>query len=194
MRSLVIMASGRGSNARAIIEYFHETDIARVRLIVTNKADAGVVQVAEEYHVPFLVVDKHTVKEALFQDQLEDVRPSLIVLAGWLWLVPPNMVSTYADRIVNIHPALLPTHGGKGLYGSHVHKSVLQAKDSESGITVHYVDERYDEGRIILQARCRVLDSDTPETLGKRVLSLEHFYYPRAIHQLLLVPTDNIGR
>jgi len=189
MQSLVLFASGRGSNVRAIIDYFREHGGAAVTLIVCNRADAGVLDIARAEHIPFLVVDRETYRGALFLDQLQSYAPSLIVLAGFLWKIPPAVVAAFRGRIVNIHPALLPAYGGKGMYGDHVHRSVLAAGDRESGITIHYVDEVYDSGDIILQARCPVLPGDDPAALAARIHRLEHFFYPRTIAFLLDHPS-----
>ena len=185
MHSLVIFASGRGSNAAAIIDYFKKNGQAKVALIVTNNANAGVLQIAEEERIPFLVVDKQRITETLIIDQIESCKPSLIVLAGFLWKIPGSILHAFPGKIINIHPALLPGYGGKGMYGHHVHHAVLGAKETESGITIHYVNEVYDAGNIILQARCPVHAHDTADTLATRIHKLEHFYYPRAIEYLL---------
>jgi len=185
MHTLVVFASGRGSNAAAIIEYFKQIGLAKVALIVSNKADAGVINIAEKEHIPFLIVDKQSFHETLLLDQLQSYKPSLIVLAGFLWKIPDHIIQAFPNRIINIHPALLPNYGGKGMYGHNVHNAVLNAKDAESGITIHYVNEVYDSGNVILQARCKVRKDDTADTLAERIHHLEHFYFPRAIEFLL---------
>ena len=185
MQSIVIFASGGGSNAAAIIAYFKNSSEVQVSLIVTNKADAGVIGIAERENIPFLLVDKNTFHGALFLEQLADVKPDLLVLAGFLWKIPEPLVATYPNKIINIHPSLLPRHGGKGMYGIHVHESVLHHGDKESGITIHYVNERYDEGNVIVQAYCPVHNDDTLQLLAARVLKLEHYFYPRTIGFLL---------
>jgi phosphoribosylglycinamide formyltransferase 1 len=185
MHSLVIFASGAGTNAAAIIDYFKQTGKASVSLIVSNKTDAGVLEIAKREEIPFLIVDKRTFSETLLIEQISDYKPSIIALAGFLWKMPATFVHAFPGKIVNIHPALLPGYGGKGMYGDKVHNAVLAAKDTESGITIHYVNEAYDEGDVILQARCKVEENDSPETLAKRIHKLEHFYYPRAIEFLL---------
>jgi phosphoribosylglycinamide formyltransferase-1 len=185
MHSLIIFASGKGSNAQAIIDHFKSTGQAKVVLIVSNKADAGVLDIARKEHIPFLVVDRNSFKETLLVEQLQEYKPSLVVLAGFLWKVPDSLIQAFRDKIVNIHPALLPDYGGKGMYGHHVHNAVLQAGEAESGITIHYVDEVYDSGDIIVQARCKVITSDTADSLAARVHQLEHFYFPRTIEFLL---------
>jgi len=186
MHSIVIFASGAGTNAAAIIAHFKTNGKAKVTLIVSNKTDAGVLEIAEKEEMPFLVVDKKTFGETLLIEQLKDHEPSLIVLAGFLWKIPSPIIHEFHGRIVNIHPALLPGYGGKGMYGHNVHNAVIAAKDAESGITIHYVNEVYDEGNIILQARCKVDANDSAEELANRIHKLEHFYYPRVIEYLLL--------
>jgi phosphoribosylglycinamide formyltransferase-1 len=185
MHSLVIFASGTGTNANAIIEHFKKNGKAKVSLIVSNKADAGVLDIAMREEIPFLIIDKQTFNNTLLIEQLKDHKPSLIILAGFLWKIPDVMVQEFPDRIINIHPALLPGYGGKGMYGHKVHHAVIAAQDKESGITIHYVNEVYDEGNIILQARCSVEENDGPDQLASRIHKLEHFYFPRAIEFLL---------
>lgn len=187
MKKLVIFASGTGTNADNIIRYFHEGDLARVKLIVSNKPGAGVLEVARRHGVPTLVVDRTGFyPPAGLLDKLARLAPDLIVLAGFLWKVPPEMVAAYPGKIINIHPALLPAHGGKGMYGAHVHEAVIRAKEAESGITIHYVNERYDEGEAIRKQTCPVSPSDTPETLAQKVHQLEYEWYPRVIEELLV--------
>ena len=185
MQSLIIFASGAGTNAGAIIAHFKKTGKAQVSLIVSNKADAGVLGIAEREQIPFLIIDRQTFRETMLIEQLKDHIPSLIILAGFLWKIPDTLVSAFPGKIINIHPALLPVYGGKGMYGHHVHSAVITAKEAESGITIHYVNEAYDEGNIILQARCKVEKNDGPNELAQRIHKLEHFYYPRAIEFLL---------
>lgn len=185
MQSLIIFASGKGSNAQAIIDYFKQTGKARVSLIVSNKADAGVLDIARREMIPFLIVDKVSFNETMLIEQLQEYKPSLIVLAGFLWKIPDALVQAFPNKIINIHPALLPNYGGKGMYGQHVHNAVVAAKDAESGITIHYVNEVYDSGNIIVQARCKVHEADTADSLAERIHHLEHYYFPRAIEFLL---------
>lgn len=185
MHSLVLFASGKGSNAQAIIDYFKEHPIAKVSLIVSNKADAGVLDIARKEHIPFLIVDRQSYSQALLPDQIQACNPSLIILAGFLWRIPATLTDAFRGKIINIHPALLPDHGGKGMYGHHVHNAVLAAGKKETGITIHYVDEVYDSGDIIVQARCKVLEDDTADTLASRIHELEHYFFPRTIDYLL---------
>lgn len=185
---IAIFASGAGSNARKIIEYFAEPrDVqADISLIVCNKPGAGVLQIAAEKKIPQLLIEK----EQFFRgngyvDELKAAGIDFIVLAGFLWKIPDTLVNAYRHRIINIHPALLPKYGGKGMYGNHVHAAVIAAGETESGITIHYVDEHYDNGDIILQATCPVLPDDTPETLAQRIHALEHAHFPKAVEQCL---------
>jgi len=185
MHSIIIFASGAGTNTTAIINHFKNNGKAYVSLIVSNKTNAGVLDIARLRQIPFLIVDKKTLHESLLINQLQSYRPSLIVLAGFLWKIPPSIIDAFKGQIINIHPALLPEHGGKGMYGNEVHQAVLAAKKNESGITIHYADEQYDNGNIILQARCKIKEGDTEKDLAARIHRLEHFYYPRVIEFLL---------
>jgi phosphoribosylglycinamide formyltransferase-1 len=183
---IAIFASGAGSNALQIIRHFAHSDKARISLIVCNKPGAGILQIADKEHIPTLILEK----EAFFQGdayvpELKAKNIDLIILAGFLWKIPPALIRAYPDRIVNIHPALLPKYGGKGMYGRHVHQAVIDHKEKESGISIHFVDEYYDHGSVIFQARCPVLTDDTPETLAKRVQTLEHAHFPKVIEGLL---------
>lgn len=185
MHSLIIFASGAGSNAKAIIDYFKKTETAKVSLIVCNKVGAGVLDIAEQENIPVLLIDKEKIKAHGFVDQLLAEKPSLIVLAGFLWKIPEAIVQHFDNKIINIHPALLPKYGGKNMYGSNVHKAVIAAKEKESGITIHYVNEVYDEGKVIVQAHCNISTDDDDVTLAKKIHDLEHFYFPRTIEFLL---------
>ena len=186
MHSIIVFASGRGSNAAAIIDYFNASDLGKVSLIVTNKSDAGVLDIAQNNQIPYLIIDNNTLNEPLLIEQLQGYNPSLIVLAGFLRKIPKTMTDAFTNRIINIHPALLPAYGGKGMYGNNVHTAVIAAKEKESGITIHYVNEVYDSGNIILQARCPVNhEVDDAAALAARIHALEHFYYPRTIEFLL---------
>lgn len=188
MHSLIVFASGSGTNAQAIIDYFKINGLARVSLVVCNKPGAGVLQRAKQEGIPTILITRQEMASDAFITTLQQHNPSLIVLAGFLMKIPVALVSAFAGHIVNIHPALLPGYGGKGMYGHHVHEAVITAGEKESGITIHYVDEVYDNGAHIMQANCPVTAADTPELLAQKIHKLEHFYYPRAIHYLL----DNI--
>lgn len=185
MHSIVIFASGTGTNAQAIIDHFKQNGKAHVSLIVSNKAEAGVLEIAKREHIPFLIVDRNTFGQAMMLEQLTELKPDLIVLAGFLWKIPASVINAFHGRIINIHPALLPKYGGKGMYGHHVHDAVVKSGDKQSGITIHHVDEVYDNGATITQAYCNILPSDGPDDLASRIHMLEHFYYPRTIEFLL---------
>lgn len=186
MKNIAIFASGAGSNAQKIIDHFSQSTIARVTLIVCNKPGAGVLQIAEKEGIPSVLIDK----ELFFRSDhyiqlLQEHRIDLIVLAGFLWKVPANLVQAFSNRIINIHPALLPKYGGKGMYGHFVHEAVINAGDPESGITIHYVNEKYDDGATILQERCVITPEDTPESLARKIQVLEHTWYPVIVERLL---------
>ena len=187
MKHIVIFASGSGSNAQQIAEYFSNSDFARVIMIYCNRADAYVLQRAYGLNIPTVVFDRTDFYETdLIYNQLDDLNPDLIVLAGFLWKIPEKIVYAFPKRIINIHPALLPKYGGKGMYGEHVHRAVIENREEESGITIHYVNEHYDEGTYILQAVCKISADDTHETLAQKVHTLEYKYYPKTIEQVLL--------
>jgi phosphoribosylglycinamide formyltransferase 1 len=186
LKHLVIFASGAGSNAQQIINYFKNSQLASVDLIVCNKPGAGVISIAEKEHIPVLQIDKERFfKGDAYLPELKKVRTDLIVLAGFLWKIPQVLINAFPRRIVNIHPALLPKFGGKGMYGQYVHEAIITAGEVESGITIHYVDEHYDNGDIIFQTGCPVLEKDTAETLAQRIHSLEHLHYPIVIDEIL---------
>ncbi len=192
MRNIAIFASGTGSNARKIIEYFKTSTEARVALVVSNKKDAGVLDIAKEHGIPGRVIDRRTFYETEeVLDLLRDHKIDLIVLAGFLWLIPGYLVKSFHRRMVNIHPALLPRYGGKGMYGMHVHEAVKSAGDTETGITIHFVNEHYDEGDFVFQERCHVDPADSPADIARKVQQLEHRHFPEVIAQLLhsLPPT-----
>jgi formyltetrahydrofolate-dependent phosphoribosylglycinamide formyltransferase len=183
--SLAIFASGTGTNAQKIIEYFRYSKKIRVSLVVCNKPGAGVITLAEQNNIPVLLLEK----DRFFNGDgyLEELKGvDWIILAGFLWKLPLSIIRSFPDRIINIHPALLPAYGGKGMYGHAVHSAVLSSKEKESGISIHYVDEHYDHGRIIFQAKCPVLENDNVDSLAKRIQVLEHEHYPKVIEQLLM--------
>lgn len=184
MKHIVLFASGSGTNAENLIRYFNRPDsIARVTRIFTNIAEAGVIKRAKKYDVPVTVFNRETFKSKTFINQIGD--PDCIVLAGFLWLIPEYFVKTFPNKIVNIHPALLPKYGGKGMYGNRVHEAVIENREKQSGISIHYVNENYDEGKIILQARCSVDANETPESLAYKIHQLEYAYFPITIKTLL---------
>lgn len=183
---IAILASGSGSNAENIHHYFQQREGIEIVLIVSNRAEAYVHVRAKEMGVPSLTLNKESLQEAgLLLNLMRTYKVDFIVLAGYLLRVPADLVEAYPNRIVNIHPALLPKHGGKGMYGHKVHQAVLDAGDEKSGITIHYVNERYDEGQVIFQASCPVLEGDTPDTLASRVHALEYDHFPKVIEKCL---------
>lgn len=186
VKNLVIFASGKGSNAEKIIEYFRDSEKARVRLIVSNKKDALVLDIAKKNNIDYLVIDKKQLKtgEGLLE-RLKAVDTDWIILAGFLLLIPAYLVDQYPNTIINIHPALLPKFGGKGMYGMHVHEAVKAANEATTGITIHYVNEHYDEGNIIFQASCAINPEDSPQRIAERVRKLEHQHFAEVIDQLL---------
>lgn len=186
VKNIAILASGAGSNAQKILEHFSDRMDIAVRLIVSNKQEAGVLNIAKVASVDTLVVSRDSFYSSTdLLVELDKHNIDFIVLAGFLWLIPPYLIQHYPNRIINIHPALLPKYGGKGMYGHFVHEAVHLAKDTHSGITIHYVNEKYDEGSIVFQERCEILPSDQPEDIAKKVQVLEHSYYPTVIDQLV---------
>ncbi len=186
MRNIAIFASGTGTNAENIIKYFSNKDSGKVCLVLSNKREALVLKRAAKYKIKSVFFDRGDFYHSgrvigyLLSDNID-----LIVLAGFLWLVPDNILDLYPRRVVNIHPALLPHYGGRGMYGDKVHKAVISNHDKESGITIHYVNSQYDEGDIIFQTKCKVEESDTPDSLAAKVHALEYEYFPVVIENLL---------
>jgi formyltetrahydrofolate-dependent phosphoribosylglycinamide formyltransferase len=184
--NLAIFASGAGSNAQQIIDHFRNASLAKISLIVCNRPGAGVLQIAKKENIPSLIIEKQRFFDADgYLPFLKENKIDFIVLAGFLWKIPDIIVKAYPKKIVNIHPALLPKFGGKGMYGQFVHDAVLSQKEKESGITIHFVDEHYDNGDIILQVKCPVLQNDDAETLAHRIHALEHANYPVVIEELV---------
>ncbi|QHW01171.1 phosphoribosylglycinamide formyltransferase [Spirosoma endbachense] len=186
MKRIALFASGSGSNAEKIATYFADNTDIDVSLIVSNNHKAGVIERARRLHIPVLLFDRKTFYETdKITQLLLNQEIDLIVLAGFMWLMPSDLVRAFPNKIVNIHPALLPKFGGKGMYGHFVHEAVVAAGETESGITIHYVNERYDEGQVIYQARCPVLPTDTPDDVARNVQALEHTHYPHVIAEVL---------
>lgn len=187
VNNLAIFASGAGSNADAIIRYFKEHQAIRVSLVATNKPGAGVIEVAEQAGIPLMLISKEEIIQGdILVKKLAEAGIDWIVLAGFLRKIPSELIHAYPNRIINIHPALLPKFGGKGMYGRFVHEAVLAAGETESGISIHFVDGHYDRGDLIFQAKCAVLPNDNPETLAKRVQELEHAHYASMIERTIL--------
>ncbi len=186
MKSIAIFASGGGSNAQSIINYFSGKNDIEVSLILCNNPTAAVIQKAENHSIPWLLITRDSFyHEKYILAELDSRKIDLIVLAGFLWLIPAYLVEAFENRILNIHPALLPKFGGKGMYGMSVHKAVKESGEKLSGMTVHLVNENFDEGKILFQVSCPVKKEDSPDDIARRVLSLEHQYYPRVIHYIL---------
>ena len=185
MKSLAIFASGRGSNAKNIIRYFRQSKDLRIRLIVSSHEKAGVLDIAREEGIPFQVLDKKEyygsgegLMKTLSKYQIEG-----IVLAGFLWLVPTYLIERFPHAMINIHPALLPKYGGRGMYGMYVHEAVWKNKEKYTGITIHELNERYDEGKTLFQATCALSPQDMPEDIAQKVHELEYEHYPRVIEE-----------
>lgn len=178
---IAIFASGSGTNAENIIQHFKGHATIEVAVILTNKADAYVLERAKKYAIPSHVFNREEFRDPSFTEALHKYKVSHIVLAGFLWLVPKYLIENYPDRIVNIHPALLPKFGGKGMYGAKVHEAVKLAGENQTGITIHLVNEHYDEGAVLFQASCPVLAEHSPEDIANCVHALEYKHYPSVI-------------
>lgn len=186
MKRIAILASGSGSNAENIANYFKGSDYAQVTFILANNPEAYVLERAKRLGIEAAVVTKQQFIEAdSIIAMLEEREIDFVVLAGFLLLVPQKLITAYPGRIVNIHPALLPKHGGKGMYGDRVHKAVVESGDSESGITIHLIDENYDKGTTFFQAKCPVLSTDTPDDVAAKVHALEYEHFPHVIEEIL---------
>ena len=186
-KKIILFASGGGTNAENIISYFKTSDIANVEAVFCNRKQAGVLERAKRLGIKTVVFHKSELLENdTVLDQLKEIDPDLIVLAGFLLKVPEQMVNAFEHKIINIHPALLPKYGGKGMYGLHVHQAVVENKETESGITIHYVNQNYDEGAIVFQAKCKVDSSDTAEDVAQKIHELEMKHFPNVIEDLLV--------
>ncbi|WP_010665494.1 phosphoribosylglycinamide formyltransferase [Marinilabilia salmonicolor] len=186
MKNIVLFASGSGTNAENIALFFRNVPGVEVSYVFSNRSNSGVLERAKKLNIRTFVFDRKMFfdsNEVL--NRLSEISPDLIVLAGFLWLIPEKMVKAFPNRIVNIHPALLPAYGGKGMYGDRVHQAVIDNGEKESGITIHYVNEKYDEGNVIFQGKCPVEQHDTPATLASKIHELEYEHYPRVINELL---------
>lgn len=181
-----IFASGEGTNAQRFIDYFANSKSIYISLIITNNPKAKVIDKAAKAGIPVLLVDRNKLYHS--EDIVNELKSKIdfIVLAGFMWMVPENLIKAFHNKMVNIHPALLPAYGGKGMYGMHVHEAVIKNHEKRSGITIHYVNERYDEGKIIAQHECSISENDTAETLAKKIHQLEYEYYPKTVEKLLL--------
>jgi len=186
MKRIVIFASGSGTNAENIIKYFQKSNVANVVRVLSNKKDAKVLERSNSLNVSCMYFSRNDLYDSDKVLNLLIEEADFIVLAGFLWRVPENIIKLFSNKIVNIHPALLPKYGGKGMYGMHVHNAVIANKEKETGITIHYVNEHYDEGAVILQKKVSVDESDTPESIAKKIHQLEYKYFPKVIEEILL--------
>jgi phosphoribosylglycinamide formyltransferase-1 len=187
MAHLALFASGNGSNVQRIADYFRGHPDVSIDLVLSNNPQAYVLERSQKLNIPSLVFSRKDFYETNYiLDILLARNITHIILAGFLWLIPENILKTFQGKIINIHPALLPGYGGKGMYGTRVHQAVINSGATSSGITIHYVNETYDEGQIIFQSRCPVVPEDTPETLAGKIHQLEYRYYPEIIEQIVL--------
>jgi phosphoribosylglycinamide formyltransferase-1 len=185
-KNIAIMASGSGSNAEKIIQYFKNHKAINIACVITNNEKAGAIERAEKAHVPSAYFSKEDFEQPnRIMNYLESKQVDYIVLAGFLLKISPEIIAQYPDKIINIHPALLPKYGGKGMYGNHVHESVILNKETESGITIHIVNENYDEGRIIFQAKCAISPQMGAKQLSAKVQQLEHQHFPKIIEEFV---------
>jgi len=180
---LAIFVSGSGTNAEAIMTYFQNHSRIDVAVVLSNNSEAYALQRAKKFSVPSKIFTKNQFQNGVVNQWLGEYRVTHIVLAGFLWLIPEKILSAYPNRIINIHPSLLPKFGGKGMYGQNVHEAVVAAKEQETGITIHEVNEQYDEGKILAQAKCTISSADTAPLVAAKVLKLEHEYYPKIIER-----------
>lgn len=190
MKRIVIFASGSGTNAENLITYFKQNGRAMVVLVLSNNPNAKVLERAQRLKVRSLSFNKMAFSETdEVLDALKTSNPDLIVLAGFLWKFPEKILNEFPNKVINIHPALLPKYGGKGMYGMHVHEAVVKNKETETGITIHYVNEHYDEGAIIFQAKCKLSSKDSSEDVASKIHELEMEHFPKVLESLLF-PKD----
>lgn len=185
MKKIVIFASGSGTNAENIIRHFKNTSIGNVVAVFTNNPKAYVIERAKNFQIPAEIFSKDELNASEILQKLNAIQPDLIVLAGFLLKFPENIIEQFPDKIINVHPALLPKYGGKGMYGMNVHKAIVENKEKETGITIHYVNENYDEGNIIFQKKVTVLITDTPEVVAEKIHELEQKYFPAIVEDIL---------
>lgn len=186
MKRIAIFASGQGTNAQAIIDHFQNNAKGRVVTLLSNNQQAYALKRASKANIETMIFDNQTFRKTeRVIDYLMAHNIDLIVLAGFMWLVPDNIIQAYNNKIINIHPALLPKFGGKGMYGHHVHQAVIDAHEKQSGITIHWVNNQYDSGDIIFQATCDITPEDTPDSLAEKIHALEHKHFPQIIEKIL---------
>lgn len=185
MKKIIIFASGSGTNAENIIKYFAESKLVTVQAVFANSSVAKVLEKAKNHGVPTNIFTKEQLNEGEVLQMVNEIQPDLIVLAGFLLKFPENIIAAYPNKIVNIHPALLPKYGGKGMYGINIHKAVVENKEKETGITIHFVNENYDEGAIFFQKNVVLIGDETAEEVGRKIHELEQKYFPTVIDQIL---------
>ena len=185
MKKIVVFASGSGTNAENIIKYFAKTKTGNVVAVFTNNRNAGVLERAKTYEIQTNVFSKEQLFEGEVLHMVNEIQPDLIVLAGFLLKFPANIIAAYRDKIINIHPALLPKYGGTGMYGMHIHKAIVANKENETGITIHFVNENYDEGNIIFQQNVVLAGDETPEEVAHKIHDLEQKHFPTVIEEIL---------
>ncbi len=185
MKKILLFASGTGSNVENIIQYFKNHPDIIVVGVFTNNPNAKVLEKAKKYNVPTLIFNREELSEGFVLDKMAELKPDLIVLAGFLWKMPEQIVAAYPNKIINIHPALLPKYGGKGMYGIKVHRTVLDNQEKETGITIHYVNEHYDEGEFIFQQKVNIEDCASVDEIVSKIHELEHIHFPQIIERLL---------
>ncbi len=193
MIKIAIFASGSGSNAERIVEFFSSNDQVEVSLILTNNPTAGIIERAQRLNIPIVIFNKKVFSKT---DKIVEILQlqgiDWVILAGFLWLVPNNLTRAFENRMINIHPALLPKYGGKGMWGHHVHEAVVANQETETGITIHYVNENYDEGKIIFQAKCEVAETDSADEVAKKIHLLEYQYFPEVIYKEILAAKNSV--
>ena len=185
IKKIIIFASGTGTNAENIINYYKVNTEVEIIMVFTNNPNAGVIDRISSMKIPTKIFDKVELNNGTLKQQIEILNPDLIVLAGFLLKIPLDIIRTFNGKIINIHPALLPKHGGKGMYGDRVHQSVKEARDFQTGITIHNVNENYDQGSIIYQTKVEIKSQDSIEEIAKKVKKLEHEHYPKVINKIL---------
>jgi len=187
MKRIVLFASGSGSNVENIVHHFQENPDIDISCVLSNNREAKVLERCNRLNISALYFNRHSFyKSDCVLGILRSLNPDLIVLAGFLWKLPENLIREFPGKIINIHPALLPKYGGKGMYGIHVHKSVIENRELETGITIHYVNENYDEGAIISQVTVNLDEGDTPESIAEKVHRLEYEHFPKVIQKILM--------
>lgn len=186
MKKIVLFASGNGSNVENIIQYFKTNQSIAIAGVFSNNAQAKVLEKANSHHIESFVFTKSDLESGLVLQKMQSIQPDLIVLAGFILKFPEHIIAEFPHKIINVHPALLPKYGGKGMYGMNVHKTVLENKDKETGITIHYVNEHYDEGEFIFQTSINIEECETPEEIAAKIHELEHQYFPVIIEKLLI--------